>query len=259
MSRRRNNPFAQIAARLRGASKSHTGHLLDDPGERLRFSAAIPGFDGLSMLKISLETHTEPDAMGGERTRLRAHIQANLASAVRPALAALSHRAAHRAQALAAALPAPKASKGTGVAQGGLMPVRLSQVSEVFAPLRNRAEGWLAERANRLLPAIERTLEPLLEHDLQTWVEMHASTSPLYDGAKTLLPNAEGLAKLGIHPVEGPEGTPLQAWSGAVGNEAAQVMLLRLDEKSLPEQFKSALAGKPFQLAAAVVSVATRK
>ena len=251
MPRRRSSPLAKIAARLGAGPRTHAGHLLDEPGQRLRFSAAIPGLGGDSLLKIAVEAHSEPDAFGSERLRLRAHIQANLASAVRPALAALAQRASTRMQALAA--PAP----GTGLSASA--PLQSLTLASAFAPLRTQATNWLAAKVNELLPGVEKNLTPLLQNDLQTWVELHASTAPLHDGAKSLLPNAQGLERLGIRPVEGPEGTPLQAWSGAVGNEAAQVLLLRLDEKSLPENLKSGLAGKPFQLAAAVVSVATRK
>lgn len=261
MASRSKSRFRKISDRLRAgtAAQAHAGHLLDDEPQRLRFSAAIPGLGGDSLFKIAVEAHTEPDAFGGERIRMRAHLQANLASVVKPALSALIQKAADRAQAYQAALPAPPVRGGELAGHGGAAMRQVTSLSNAFAPLRARAGGWLAERVQTLAPALSNSLQPLLENDLQTWVELHASTAPLADGAKSLLPNAKGLAKLGIVPVDGPTATPLQAWSGQVGSEAAQVALLRLDESNLPEQLKEALGGKPFSLAAAVVSVATRR
>ncbi len=247
--------FSKIAARLGARPQTHAGHLLDDQPQRLRFSAAIPGLGGEALFRIALEAHTEPNAVGGERLRMRAHLQANLASVVKPALAALVQKAADRAHSYTAALPAPHALKDSS--SFALRPV--ASFSQALAPLRARAGGWLAQRVQNLAPVLAESLQPFLENDLQTWVEVHASTAPLADGAKSLLPNAQGLARLGIVPVDGPAGTPLQAWSGQVGSEAAQVALLRLDESNLPAQLKEALGGKPFSLAAAVVSVATRR
>lgn len=233
------NPFKNVLRRLAASPAPLAG------ADRLRFSAEIPGLAGLALLKIALEAHTEPDSMGGERTRIRAHFQANLASVVKPALAALAARS--QAAAALAALPAPASTTSLRPATG----------LQALAPLRARANHWLAQQSSQYLPALQQTLAPLLQHDLQTWVEVHASSAPLADGAKTLLPNAEGLKTLGIVPVE--NGTPLQAWSGQVGNESAAVSLLRLDDSHLPPNLKQALGGKPFNLAAAVVSVATRK
>ena len=258
MSRRTQSRLSKIAARLGAQPQAHAGHLLDDQPQRLRFSAAIPGFGGESLFRIAVEAHNEPDAVGGERLRMRAHLQANLASVARPALATLLRKASDRALSYAA-LPAPAATRGELKAASGFALRPVASLSQAFAPLRARAGGWIAERVNTLAPVIAQSLQPLLENDLQTWVEVHASTAPLADGAKSLLPNAQGLARLGIVPVDGPAATPLQAWSGQVGSEAAQVALLRLDESHLPEQLKEALGGKPFSLAAAVVSVATRR
>jgi hypothetical protein len=257
---RRKTPFALwsalVGSKALGRPQAPSGLVIDEPAQRMRMSASLPGLGGSSLFRIALEAHAEPDALGGERLRMRAHIEANFASAVKPALAALSQRtqerllALHRADAIG---HRREQSLSTNVVMQ-----RVDSLADALAPVRARAGHWLARRAGALLPSLERQVAPLLHRDVKTWVELHASTAPLADGANSLLPNAKGLERLGIRPAEGPDTPPLQAWSGSVSGEAAQVTLLRLDENSLPENVKAALGGKPFSLAAAVVSVAMR-
>lgn len=209
-----------------------------DP-QRLRFGAEIPGGAHGPLWKIQVEALSEPAPGGGERLRLRAHVQTNLASVARPALAALGERTLAR-------LPAPAA-----------------QASTALAPLAQQAGRWLGEwaqqGAQRFAPRLSRWAAPLLRHDLNTWFELHASTAPLVEGAKALLPNAEKLSQLGITPNLGPNAPAMQAWQGRIGDEAAQVSLLRMDDRQLPDNLRAQLGGTPFQLAAAVVNVVSRK
>lgn len=207
--------------------------------QRLRFAAEIPGGAHGPLWKLSVEALSEPAPGGGERLKLRAHMQTNLASVVKPALASLGERAM-------AALPAP--------ARGA---------SQAMQPFGRQARQWLGEAAQqrlaRLAPRLSRWSAPLLANDVNTWIELHASTAPLVEGAKALLPNASKLAALGIHPDLGPHAPPVQAWQGRIGDEAAQVSLLRMDDRQLPENLRAKLGGQPFQIAAAVVNLVSRK
>ena len=207
--------------------------------QRLRFAAEIPGGVHGPLWKIQVEALSEPAPGGGERLRLRAHVQTNLASAVKPALAALGERTLAR-------LPAPA-----------------TQASTALAPLVQQASrrlgDWAAARAQQLAPRLSRWAAPLLRNDLNTWFELHASTAPLVEGARALLPNASKLAQLGITPDLGPNAPPVQNWQGQIGDEAAQVSLLRLDDRQLPENLRAKLGGKPLQIAVAVVNVIGRK
>lgn len=210
-----------------------------DQPQRLRFGAEIPGGARGPLWKIQVEALSEPAPGGGERLRLRAQIHTNLASVVAPALAAFSDRAMLR-------LSAPAPSQGSALAP-------LAQQA------RQQLGAWVQRRAQQLAPRLSQWAAPLLQNDLTTWVELHASTAPLADGANALLPQADKLSALGISPNLGPHAPPLQAWQGRIGDEAAQVSLLRLDDRQLPDSWRQQLGGKPLNIAAAVVNMATRK
>lgn len=207
--------------------------------QRMRFAAEIPGGAHGPLWKINVEALSEPAPGGGERLRLRAHVQTNLASVAKPALAALGERALAR-------LPAPAA-----------------QATTALAPFAQQASRWLGDWAQqgaaRFAPRLTRWAAPLLRNDLNTWFELHASTAPLVEGAKALLPNATKLAQLGISPDLGPNAPAVQGWQGRIGDEVAQVSLLRMDDRQLPDNLRAKLGGTPFQIAAAVVNVVTRK
>lgn len=222
----------------------------DDP-QRLRFTAALPGIGGASLLRISVEAHGEPAAGGGERFRLRAHVQANFASGLKPALASVAERFGTRLAARAyAALPNPDRQEGERAA---------GALTQALAPLARRAGGWLERRVQVQAPRLAAALTPLLTHDLQTWFELDASTGPLAEGARALLPEAARLDALGIVPQTGPNAPPVQTWAGRIGSEVAQVSMLRLDDRQLPEPLRERLGGQPLQIAAAMVHVAARK
>lgn len=211
----------------------------DDAPQRLRFAAEIPGGAHGPLWKLQLEALSEPAPGGGERLRLRAHVQTNLASVARPALAALGERALAR-------LPAPGA-----------------QAMNAVAPFAGQAQRWLSLKAQQgaaqAAPRLARWVAPLLRHDLNSWFELHASTAPLVEGAKALLPHADKLSQLGISPNLGPNAPAMQSWQGQIGNEAAQVSLLRMDDRQLPENLRAKLGGVPLQIAAAMVNVVARK
>ena len=220
------------------ARRSATTPPVEAP-QRLRFAAEIPGGAHGPLWKISVEALSEPAAGGGDTLRLRAHVQTNLASVVRPALAAMATPGMAR-------LPAPAAA-----------------VLGALSPIAQQAGRWLGQRVQqrvqRTAPRLARWAAPLLQHDFNTWFELHASTAPLVQGAKALLPQADKLTQLGITPNTGPNAPAMQSWQGSIGNEAAQVSLLRLDDRQLPDNLRAQLGGTPFQIAAAMVNVVARK
>lgn len=222
-----------------------------DDSQRLRFTAALPGVGGESLFRITVEAHSEPAKGGGEQMRLRAHVQANFASGLKPALASVTERFSTRLAARAyAALPNPDADEGRR-ASGAL--------SQALAPFARRAGGWLERRVQQQAPRLAAALAPLLTHDVQSWFELHASTGPLADGARALLPEVAKLDALGIRPLNGPNAPPLQTWAGQIGSEVAQVSMLRLDDRQLPDSLRARLGGQPLQIAAAMVHLLARK
>jgi len=233
------------AASLRNSRRGDEVPAAEAP-QRLRFAAELPGGRHGPLWKLHVEALTEPAPGGGERLKLRAHVQTNLASAARPALAALTERLARqRVPSLAAPLAAPLAATA-----GALLP-RAQQAAQGVS-------AWVERRARALAPRLSAWAEPLLQHDVQTWMEVHLSTAPLERGAQALLPNVAGLARLGITPQTGPDSPPLQSWQGRMGDESAQVSLLRLDDGQLPASLRQSLGVRSLQLAAAVVNVARR-
>lgn len=204
-----------------------------EPGavEDLSFVAEIPLAGSHTPLwRLNLQVSSEPHG-DGEKLRVRAHLQTNFASALKPAL---------RAPQTAQALPSPQRPN-----------------------LAQRA-GALAQRtASRALqlPLVSALAEPLLEHDLNTWVEVNASTASLDRGSRDLLPQGERLAALGIRPKARSDGsTPMvETWAGEAPGGFAQVSLIQMDKQHLPPALVQSLGDKPFQLAAAVVNTVERK
>lgn len=195
----------------------------------LAFSAEIPGGVHGALMKFDVRVETEPHG-DGERLRLRAHIQSNFASVLRPMLADGARQEA---------LPASEA-RSLAPAQ------RLGRLAE---------RGVRRALSNRIL---RRLAEPLMQTDVNTWLEVQASTASLDAGAHDLVPQNDRLAALGIHPTRR-EGAHVENWSGAAGNGFAQVSLLQLDKASLPPRLAKRLGESPFNLAAMVVSTVEEK
>ena len=194
--------------------------------ELAAFSAAIPvGPNGAPLWQIDVQVTTEPHA-DGERLRLRARIQTNLASALKPALGA------------------PEA------------------VSDSRALTLAERTGSLVQRtANRVLnlPAVRAFAEPLLSNDFNTFIEVQASTASLDAGAGELIPQSDKLAALGIQPRRAGDQPVAETWSGQAADGFAQVSLLQIDKRHLPPGLAQRLGDKPFQLAAAIVNTAQQK
>lgn len=114
-----------------------------------------------------------------------------------------------------------------------------------------RIGRWIERRLeSRLARALAA---PMLDRDINTWLEVRASSAAFDDGSRALVP--ERLAALGIEPQK---DKPLQTWAGGLGGARpgyAMLTLLQLDKERLPPQVRSALGEKPFQLTATLVNV----
>lgn len=205
--------------------------------DRLAFSAEIPAgvFGSILKLNVSVENETHGD---GERVRVRAHVQTNFASVLRPMLAAPP--------------PPPKPRKRRGK----------QSTSSALAPMG--LLGQMAQRAQRGVrlamnsPVVQRMAESVLKNDINTWIEVTASTASLDLGAHALIPQSEKLASLGIRPARH-DGPHVESWSGATPTGTAQVSTLQLDKKSLPENLRRKLGDQPFSLAAMIVNTIDEK
>jgi hypothetical protein len=211
-----------ILSRLRDKGAAAAGGA---DGESYTLAAEIPGLaPGKPLLRINIEMHSQPQG-DGERLRLRAHWQANFASALAPALG-------HEPPAMSAS--------------GEKLPAE-------------RVGRWLRRRLDN--PLVRAMAEPLLRHNFNSWVELRASTADLADGVGALLPETERLKSLGIEPkLSTPkQDAPLaQSWAGASNGANpgfAQVSLLQMDKRHLPPGLAALLGARPFQLAAAVINV----
>jgi hypothetical protein len=194
--------------------------------ETLSFSAAIPlGAGGAPLWQIDVQMISEPHA-DGEKLRLRARVQTNFASALRPSLDARVALADQREQSLA-----------------------------------ERAGSLVQRSAARMLalPGVRTLAEPLLENDFNTWIEIQTSTASLDAGSSELIPQSERLAALGIQPKRAGEHPVAETWSGQSADGIAQVSLLQLDKRHLPPRLARRLGDKPFQLAAAIVNTIQQK
>jgi hypothetical protein len=208
----------------------------DPSTDRLGLSAEIPGAGGAPLWKIDVQVLTEPHG-DGEKMRLRAHLQSNFGSALRPALD-----------------QKPRRNHARTLASSGR------------ALTRSQRIGQLAQRAaSRALrtPVVRAVAESLLRYDFNTWVEVQASTASLDKGSQDLVPAQEQLARLGIKPRNfgkaGSDGPVAETWAGEAPGGFAQVSLLQIDKRHLPPKVAESLGGKPFSMAAAIVNVVEEK
>ncbi|MFT4047901.1 MAG: hypothetical protein QM661_14580 [Solimonas sp.] len=202
--------------------------------ENFAFTAEIPVGEKEPLWKLQVQMVSEPQA-DGERLRLRAHLQTNLASALRPAL-----EAARNGQ--AGALPRP---------DGEDRALR-------FAERAGHAAQAVAQRALRI-PLLRRLAEPLLQLDFNTWIEIQASTASLDAGSHGLLPQQDRLATLGIVPKRTGDAPLAETWAGEAPDGFAQVSVLQIDKRHLPERLLKLVGEKPFGLAATIVNTAQQQ
>lgn len=205
------------------------GHSMQQ--ERFAFSAEIPAGRHGPVCRVDVQVLREPQR-DGERLRVRAHLQTNLASVLRPAL--------QRRE------------------DPSLVPLPPSG-SRALAPMRRarRIAGQGLQLALNTRVA-QRLAQPLLSHDLNTWVELQASTEPLDDGAHSLVPQSERLAALGIHASKR-SGPVAESWASETPNGLAQLSLLQIEKRDLPPGLARRLGRQPFQLAAAIVNTIEKK
>lgn len=200
--------------------------------DRLSFSAEVPAGVFGSILKLDVSMDSEPHG-DGERVRLRAHVQTNFASVLRPMLAAPP--------------PPRKLRHGKRSESRALAPAAyLSQVA---------SRGLRRAFSNSF---VQRLTEPLMKHDINSWIEVTASTASLDNGAHELMPKSEKLDSLGIRPARR-DGPHMESWSGATPQGSAQVSTLQLDKKSLPKRLQKKLGDQPFSLAAMMVNTIEEK
>jgi hypothetical protein len=207
-------PLKSLGAAFRAPARSDDG--------RLNLAVELPGRGERPLWRLELQVHSEPHG-DGERVHLRAHVQTNFASALRPAL--------------------------------GAAPVSGSRALSLSQRAAAGAEG-VARRALQL-PLLRALAEPLLQHDLNTWVEVQTSSASL-DSGRTLLPQADRLAELGIAP-RSVSGPLLESWAGESAEGFAQLTLAQIDKRHLPPELQKTLGGRPFQMAAAIVNTVERK
>lgn len=201
--------------------------------DRLSFSAELPAgvFGSILKLDVTMESEAHGD---GDRVRLRAHVQTNFASVLRPMLAAPP--------------PPRKSLRERGSSSGALAP------AAAFI-------GHVAGRGLRRAfsnAVVQRLAEPLMKRDINSWIEITASTASLDKGAHDLIPNSAKLEAMGIRPALH-EGPHVESWSGVTPHGTAQVSTLQLDKKSLPKRFRKKLGDKPFNLAAMLISTVEQK
>jgi hypothetical protein len=126
--------------------------------------------------------------------------------------------------------------------------------ARVAAPRRAlpaRVGRWIERRLSSRLMQI--LASPVIDRDINTWVELRASSAALDEGSRALVP--ERLSALGVEPQP---GKPFQTWAGALGGAKpgfATLALMQLDKDRLPPAMQQALGARPFQLSATVVNV----
>ncbi|MCC2658805.1 MAG: hypothetical protein K0Q76_3913 [Panacagrimonas sp.] len=222
--------------RLRNSLDSLAAGALPGVGDdRLSFKAEIPAgvFGSILKLDVSVETEAHGD---GERVRLRAHVQTNFASVLRPMLEAP---------------PPPRQSRRRAGKPGA---------SRALAPAASFV-GHLAGRGMRRAltnPLVQRLAEPLMKRDINSWIEVTASTASLDRGAHDLIPRSEKLESMGIRPARH-EGPHMESWSGVTAQGSAQVSTLQIDKKSLPRNLQKRLGEQPFNLAAMMINTVEEK
>lgn len=227
---------------LKRRTKSAAPAAVPPAVENFSFAAEIPVGETQPLWKIRVQMHSEPQA-DGARTQLRAHIQTNLASALRPALAHGSTAGSHRNE--PAALPHDAT---TGPRSSSLR----------LAERAGHAAQRVAQRALRV-PLLRRIAEPLLQLDFNTWIEIQASTASLDRGSQSLLPQAERLDALGIRPRPAGDEPLAESWAREAADGFAQVSVLQIEKRHLPARLLRLLGNRSFGLAATIVNTAQQK
>ena len=114
-----------------------------------------------------------------------------------------------------------------------------------------RVGRWIERRLeSRLLQALAT---PVLDRDLQSWLEVRSSSAALDEGSRALVP--ERLERLGIEP---DPRKPIQTWAGGLGGARAgfaTLTLMQVDKEHLPPALQEALGPRPLHITATMASV----
>ncbi|WP_029888592.1 hypothetical protein [Polycyclovorans algicola] len=225
-----------LRERVRQLWRGVSGDGAADPFDQQRVTLEIPGPDGTPLFKLELHSEVTPEA-DGEHLHLRTRMQTNFASVLRPMLAAAE-----------AGRPALTHRPGMEGGRGLRLAHRVSAGVQT-----------VAQRALQV-PLLRNVAESAMAHDVNTYIDLEATTSSLIDGSRALAHHAAqpALRRLGIVADESPDAPPLQTWAGEVGDGFAQVSLLRLDERHFSAALKQALGGRPLKIAATLVNTVER-
>lgn len=208
---------------------------------RTLLDAELPAASGAPLLRIQLQLETR-ERGGGEESHLRLHLQSSLGNA---ALAADTSPAPPRPP-QPAALPR-RVDTSRLTSRFGAFAARL--------PARGAAALLQRGLGNSL---VRRAVTPLLQHDLNTWVDVRASTAPLMRGVAALMPSyTDKLRQIGVQLPSG-DGPLAHSWAGATDGPNpgfAQFSILRFDQRHLPTAAAALLGGKAFQLVATIAQV----
>lgn len=204
--------------------------------DHLDFQAEIPAGVFGSILKLNVSVDSTPQG-DGERVRLRAHVQTNFASVLKPMLQA----------------PAPPPKPRRRKTRGESRALALAPAAALIGQVASR--GARRAFAN---PLVKKLAEPLMKRDFNHWIEINASTASLDRGAHDLIPKSDKLEAMGIRPARH-AGPHLESWSGLTAQGNAQVATLQLDKNSLPKNLQKRLGDQPFNLAAMIVSTVEEK
>jgi hypothetical protein len=227
---------SSMRERVRQLWRGVSGDNSADPVDEQRVTFEIPGPDGTPLFKLELHSEVTPEA-DGEHLHLRTRMQTNFASVLRPMLAAadagrpaLSHR--------------PSSGDGRDLR------------------LAHRLSAGVQTVAHRALqvPLLRNLAESAMAHDVNTYIDLEATTASLIDGSRALAHQAAqpALQRLGIVPDDSANAPPLQSWAGEMGEGFAQVSLLRLDERHMSAALQQALGGRPLKIAATMVNTVER-
>lgn len=206
--------------------------VLSGQQDELQINAELPAGAHGSLFKLQLSLCTEPHG-DGERMRLKAHVQSNFASVLRPMLEAPVERGR---PALTTDQDRPRSLVRPVVGRLAIQGARRA--------LRNRV--------------LRRVADPLLHLDTNSYLEVVTSSASLDGGAFELMPRNEKLDALGVRPTRHRE-PHVETWSGVLPDGNAQIAAIQIEKDSLPDRLKKQLGDQPFNLAAMIVSTVQEK
>jgi hypothetical protein len=198
----------------------------DGPRE-LMLNASIPNpFGGKPLAQLSVHLTSEQHAEG-ESFRLRAHVQTQLV------------------------MPPPGREALAGPANGDD-----GGTGRALLPRSARAARDLVQRG--LQSQLAGAVTPFLERRFETWLDLRASTRPLDQGARALVPERVQELGLGHTPLLRTDTEPhVESWAGRCEGErpgVAQVTLLQFNEGAPRGGKRKRKPRRPIHVAASVAT-----